>query len=276
MTDTAPLGMRLKHLIATSALAGPAARARYHVRRLKGARHPELGLLREEDAMIDMALGRMIKPDWACVDVGGHLGSVAYRLQALAPKGVLHIVEASPWKAALLARRFPKAVVHPVAVSDTAGEVSFYENLTQPGFSSLADRNTRGETRQIRVPAKRLDDLLADLPRVDFIKIDVEGFELPALKGAETILRRDHPVILFEAGALDDATIDAREADNLFDWLTTALDYDVFAAFDLHYARPALSPGMFTSYRRYPFLAFNYFAMPREVASDALQQRRST
>jgi FkbM family methyltransferase len=258
-----PLGLRLRHRIATSAFAGPAARARQLARRLRGAGHPELGLLRQEDAMIDAALGRIVKPDWTCIDVGGHLGSVAHRLQSLAPDGALHIVEASPAKAAMLAARFPAATIHPVAVSDVAGDVSFFENLAQPGFSSLANREGRGATREIRVEAVRLDDLLADLARVDFIKVDVEGFELAALRGCETILRRDAPVILFEAGGLGDPNIDAGQGDALFAWLTGDLGYDVFAAFDLHYGRPALTADGFASYRRYPFLAFNYFAMPR-------------
>ena len=205
-----------------------------------------------------------IKPDWHCLDIGGHLGSVSHQLRQLAPKGSLTIAEASPGKAAMLADSFPDATVHPVAVSDSDGTVSFYENLAQPGFSSLANRDNRGATREISVPARRLDDLLGEAP-VDFIKIDVEGFEYPALRGGANMLQRERPVILFEAGALEDDQIDAKHADALFDWLTGTLGYEVYAAFDLFYERPALSAEQFAAYRRYPFLAFNYFALPRET-----------
>ena len=264
MTDNfpLPLGLRLKHRVGTSPLAAPANWLRHTAARLKGAGHPELGLLRQEDAMIDAVLTRLVKPDWHCLDVGGHLGSISYRLQQLAPRGHLTIVEASPGKAAQLARRFVGATVHAVAVSDAPGEVSFYENLAQPGFSSLADRSDRGATREIRVPARRIDDLMGEA-RVDFLKIDVEGFEYPALRGAEALLSRERPVILFEAGALGDASIDAGLADQLFDYLTAGHGYRIHAAFDLYYDRPAISPELFASYRRYPYLAFNYFALPQ-------------
>lgn len=218
--------------------------------------------------MIDALLARIIKPDWHCVDVGGHLGSVAHQLRTLAPKGHLSIVEASPEKAAMLSASFPEATVHAVAVSDRQGEVCFYENLSQPGFSSLANRNNRGATREIIVPAELLDDLIGD-DRVDFIKIDVEGFEYPALRGGAATLTREAPVIMFEAGALDDDNIDAGQADAMVHWLGDDMGYDIYAAFDLFYGRPPISPEQFAAYRRYPFLAFNYFALPRSGSSPA-------
>lgn len=264
----APLGMRIKHRLAVSPLAGPVQTLRRRLAAVRGARHPELGLLRQEDAMIDALLERMIKPDWNCVDVGGHLGSVSHLLRTLAPQGHLSIVEASPGKAAMLRATFPQSTVHAVAVSDNPGEVCFYENLSQPGFSSLANRNNRGATREITVPAKRLDDLVGD-DRVDFIKIDVEGFEFPALLGGARMLAREAPVILFEAGALDDDNIDASQADAMVRWLGDEMGYDIYATFDLFYGRPPINPEQFAAYRRYPFLAFNYFALPRRGSGPA-------
>lgn len=257
-----PLRLRIKHRLATSALAGPITALRRLLKAITGARHPELALLRREDAMIDALLRKMVKRDWHCVDVGGHLGSVSHQLRQLAPHGSLTIVEASPGKAAMLTKSFPSASVHPVAVSDSDGKASFFENMAQPGFSSLANRSDRGSTREISVAVCRLDDLLGDAP-VDFMKIDIEGFEYPALRGAAQMIARETPVILFEAGALEDTQIDASEADAMFRWLSDEMGYDIFAAFDLFYDRPPLTPDQFAAYRRYPFLAFNYFALPR-------------
>ncbi|WP_406648429.1 FkbM family methyltransferase [Aliisedimentitalea scapharcae] len=263
-----PFKLRLKHQLAVSPLAGPIEILRRTWSELTGIRHPELGLLRQEDRFIDLMLSRMIKPDWTCLDVGGHLGSVSYKLRRHAPDGRLIIIEASPGKAAMLRNSFPDCDVHAVAVSDTDGQVSFFENLSQPGFSSLADRSGRGDTQEITVPARRLDDLIGDDITLDFIKIDVEGFEYPALRGAAALLRRCRPVVLFEAGAVQDETLDTSLTDNLFRMFTDDLNYDVFAAFDLYFDRPALTAAQFGSYRQYPFLAFNYFAVPRDTTGD--------
>ena len=264
-TASVPLKLRIKHRLAVSALAAPIETLRRHLSSLRGINHPELGLLRQEDRYIDLLLTRLIQPDWTCLDVGGHLGSVSYKLRQLTPNGRLIIVEASPGKAALLRASFPDCDVHPVAVSDVDGQVSFFENLSQPGFSSLADRSGRGDTHEITVPARRLDDLIADGITPDFIKIDVEGFEYPALRGGDTLLRRCRPIVLFEAGAAQDETLDTSLTDNLFQMFTDDLNYDVFAAFDLYFDRPALTAAQFRSYRQYPFAAFNYFAVPRDA-----------
>ncbi|HEX7455692.1 MAG TPA: FkbM family methyltransferase [Gallionella sp.] len=46
------------------------------------------------------------------------------------------------------------------------------------------------------IPLKRLDDF--ELPDVDFIKIDCEGYELAVLQGAVETLQRCHPCIIVE------------------------------------------------------------------------------
>jgi len=43
----------------------------------------------------------------------------------------------------------------------------------------------------------KLDDF--DLPKVDFMKLDVEGHELKILKGAMNLINRDFPDIILES-----------------------------------------------------------------------------
>ena len=51
----------------------------------------------------------------------------------------------------------------------------------------------------VRVEAARLDDLVQDLPRVDVVKVDVEGSEVQAFTGMEQTLRANPAaVVLFE------------------------------------------------------------------------------
>jgi FkbM family methyltransferase len=46
------------------------------------------------------------------------------------------------------------------------------------------------------IPTVLIDDL--DLDVLDFVKLDVEGYELRALRGAEATLKRCRPVVMFE------------------------------------------------------------------------------
>jgi hypothetical protein len=60
-----------------------------------------------------------------------------------------------------------------------------------------------------------------NLPRVDFIKIDVEGMELEALEGASRSIAQSHPIMLIEKIKTD--------AEKLRQWLK-ARGYEVIDA----------------------------------------------
>ena len=53
-----------------------------------------------------------------------------------------------------------------------------------------------------KVVLKKLDSFLGETYKVDVIKIDVEGYEYEALKGAFNILKNNHPVIFMEFSPL--------------------------------------------------------------------------
>src|SRR5215831_7334934 len=85
---------------------------------------------------------------------------------------------------------------HCMAVGNIDGEQAFYFNPVTPSESSMygrrADRFDKNATEQVRtVPIRRLDSLLAEgqIPKADFVKIDVEGFEKDVLVGATELLR---------------------------------------------------------------------------------------
>ena len=85
------------------------------------------------------------------------------------------------------------------AVSDVDGQkVSFFSPLDQHGKGSLSPVFT---DQSESVETTTLDTLLSNhsIESVDFIKIDIEGFEYYAFKSGEKTLRKQNaPVILFE------------------------------------------------------------------------------
>jgi FkbM family methyltransferase len=86
-----------------------------------------------------------------------------------------------------------------------ASRIRFYENpvYSQSDEELFVIGNGPGtrvvtESRDpsaLKVKTLKIDDLVArgDLPRIDFIKMDIEGAELEALKGSECVLRQFKP-----------------------------------------------------------------------------------
>jgi len=72
---------------------------------------------------------------------------------------------------------------------------------THDWCNSLRLPNIEAKTSRVTVEVRRLDDVLETIgwPRVDFIKLDVEGAELSVLHGARQLLRGNvRPAILAE------------------------------------------------------------------------------
>ncbi|ROO89484.1 FkbM family methyltransferase [Actinocorallia herbida] len=143
------------------------------------------------------------------VDAGGWFGPWTRSLLARADRVVT--IEADPTMARMLARTFPRAEVIAAAVSEFPGTAAFAATpgTRLAGTSKVTGTAPRGGTAVLEadvpggegqaVPCVRIDDL--GLTDVGFLKLDIEGHELPALRGAAETVRRDRPVILLELEA---------------------------------------------------------------------------
>jgi FkbM family methyltransferase len=88
------------------------------------------------------------------------------------------------------------------ALSDHAGSEPLYESAAGLVGSHLAfGSDGDGEGAHEYVPVTTIDDVLAaeGLERVDVLKLDVEGAEELALRGAAALFSRTKPLVLFEA-----------------------------------------------------------------------------
>jgi FkbM family methyltransferase len=252
--------------IASALIGTPLQRPAEAVRDLlnlpKRLRHPELRPIFEEHALAHRVLGKIMRDGMNGVDVGCHLGSFLNDMIRLSPSGKHVGVEAIPYKAEWLRRKFPQAEIHQVAASDHTGQVTFFIDPKRSGFSSMGRHSNSANQLRIEVPCRRLDDLIAPDRPIHFIKIDIEGAELLAFQGAERILKTDRPALIFECTKTG-LTCMHFTAEAVYQKLNADLGYAIYLFRDWLCDGPALDLERFQGTMDYPFQAFNYLALPQ-------------
>jgi len=139
-----------------------------------------------------------VKAGDVCLDVGAHVGIYALCLARWSnPGGRVFAFEPNPETRGVLEnnlRRNPEGYrveVVPEGVSDHTGQATFFAAGIE-GFSRLGEANQerRQEHRSFQVPITTIDDFCTERDiRPDWILVDIEGYEVAALRGArETIL----------------------------------------------------------------------------------------
>lgn len=135
------------------------------------------------------------------LDIGSHIG---FYTMGLAP-GFKRVIAFEPSKFQygwLTRNRALNAYEHVacehVALGDTKGEATLNVLSYEGGLNTLSVEvaSTHHIMDQYTVPVEVLDD--RGLIDVDLIKIDVEGFEIPVLRGARQTIAASRPVILIE------------------------------------------------------------------------------
>jgi len=145
----------------------------------------------------------------AAVDIGANVGWHTLLMASLVGDGGRVLaVEPNPSVRARLQENlslngFSHVEVSPYAIMDSDGVVTFHSPEAADmasGAGHVITAAAEGDPGAARIEARRLDSLVPSmgLERLDLIKIDIEGFEWPALKGAEQTIARFRPHIVFE------------------------------------------------------------------------------
>ena len=152
--------------------------------------------------------------DRVAVDVGTWWGPWTAAFARRCPE--VHAIEPQPQLAERLRSWVPSHVtVHETAIGDSVGRAMLGRPDATPGNDGLASLRT-GATApdSVEVSVTTIDAL--ELRDVGLMKIDVEGFELPALRGAAATLDRDRPRLMIE---IEQRHLDV-PIDEVFAWLS--------------------------------------------------------
>jgi len=136
------------------------------------------------------------------IDIGGNIGNhVLYYCSCMDAK-LVYCFEPNEFNRETLKKNVELnnltsiVEIYPIALGSHAGkgvqEAFTFKNTGMNRVNKIEE----GDKYENTVEIKPLDEF--DIQRVNFIKIDVEGFELDVLKGSEQTIKRCKPVILVE------------------------------------------------------------------------------
>ena len=152
-------------------------------------------------------LARLVSPGDLVIDIGANVGTHTLAFASfVGTDGCVLSFEPQPLIRTLLSENvrqngLRQVTVEELAISDVNGpqvlSVPDYQQRHNSGVATLAG----GQNMQVQVETRRLDEFGID--RCALIKLDVEGWEQKALKGALNTLERCQPILYVECNSME-------------------------------------------------------------------------
>jgi FkbM family methyltransferase len=206
---------------------------------------------------LEPLLQKHISADAVVLDIGANVGNFSKIFSRLASKGYVHAFEPSGYARSILKqtvrwRSLDNVTIYPFGLGDKFAR----EDLRFPikkkgnvgfGLAHLGDDHTVDSRQTVSesIEIRRLDTVISDqkIPSVSFVKIDIEGWELRALKGGAEILLRDHPTLMLEVN--DKFLSRAGDSSEKLWAFLKELGYEIHSLGEDGIVRPAAHPIMF-------------------------------
>lgn len=164
-----------------------------------------LGFLKNQHAEIHH-LKSIVKSGYTCIDIGANLGYYSYFMAKYCGKqGQVYAVEPVGLFTEILKKntsKFKNITIYPYAL----GEENCIVNMAMPlidgvlhhGMTKISKTEKSGKLIYFEAEMCVPDKLFSDLERLDFLKIDVEGYENIVLTNMKNILQKFYPLIQCE------------------------------------------------------------------------------
>lgn len=153
----------------------------------------------EED--VEMNIHSLVKPEMCVIDIGANIGYHTFRMSKLTgPNGRVYAIEPTSWAYQKLIRN---ASLNPDLNNITFSQVGVSNmdtGMVPVQFQSSYRLDGKQRSTIEHIELITLDTYLEreNIKRLDFIKLDVDGFEGKVLQGAAGSLTKMKPSILME------------------------------------------------------------------------------
>jgi FkbM family methyltransferase len=138
-------------------------------------------------------------------DVGANIGLTTLLFSKVVPSSVVYSFEPGPKAFACLSETLRRNEVsteraYNFGLSDRPGHLKFFEAQMLAGSYAITEDHPHQAVANINIEVKTIDDFVAEnkIDKLDFIKVDVEGFESEVIKGARKTLRDLQPRVFVE------------------------------------------------------------------------------
>lgn len=153
----------------------------------------------EEDILLEIK--KHITRDSVCLDIGSNIGQHALYMSQIAVNGTVYAFEPVPKLAQQIQQSVVANNIHNITVchfglSNKNETRDIYLNNLNMGNTTFKKR--LGASDVIQVETKLFDDFWGDTRKIDFIKIDIEGYEYYCLLGMKKTLEKYHPTMIIE------------------------------------------------------------------------------
>ena len=156
-------------------------------------------------------LHTIVKPGFYCLDIGANLGYYSVKLSNIVgEKGKVFSVEPVPmfneiWKRNIKVSKYNNAELLPYALGEKAQTIQMgtpvISGVLHHGMTKVIEDKTKENYVQFYdVEMKNPDELFLNLERLDFIKIDIEGYESIVFANIINTLKKHRPIIQSELG----------------------------------------------------------------------------
>lgn len=187
-----------------------------------GQLHASVGFP-DYELLLSRCYRRFLSPGQVVFDVGCHTGAhLEQFLELIGASGRAVGFEPIPSLADRLIRKYAdrrNVEIRCLALADRSYRSEFFILHDALGMSGFKWRPDSGDEKpeRIDVQVDTLDRQAAELSRVDYIKIDVEGAEISCLRGARLTVARHRPFISVEYG-MPSYSLFGHTAMTLFEW----------------------------------------------------------